>query len=322
MAWIYRPNIFAGSGDGRQIVWNLKEMLKDAGWTVIESATGSAYSAGDILDAPGDFGTRSWFRVQMPEHRGQKREFVFQKGSSDRSWRVKYSKAAGFTDGSAGSNETPSAIDEMMALGGGTDNSPTTDNIFMSQGLWSQMGAQNSAPYGFWAGTYRADNRNMAGGFLFDPLRTGSFPDADDDPYVCYFPNGSNSNIVLSFAAPAAAAAAEGGISNVSGLSGVRAWMGASPASIAGASFAQYASGVRDSFQGYGTNPYSGEDVFLPVIYMRSQALAAPNGVKGISSVLQINSALRQPGDTTTDLSKIQLGNCVLDWDGATIPEV
>lgn len=109
-----------------QLVFDWKELLKTAGWALTSSGDGiSLYSAvGDILTTgaagAGGFGNaRSWFRVSKLG-----REFTVQHGGALQLYRVKHSPAAGFVGGSPDFQTTPSATDEAVPFGSGTDAAP------------------------------------------------------------------------------------------------------------------------------------------------------------------------------------------------------
>lgn len=94
-------------------VFDLKTLLKTAGWTVPQSSDGLTYNgSGDQIShggagANGMDNASAWFVVQMP---GSSRSFCLQRYNSSgygSYWRVKYSKAAGFTGGTPGVTQTP-----------------------------------------------------------------------------------------------------------------------------------------------------------------------------------------------------------------------
>ena len=65
--------------------------------------------------------TSAWFRISNPDGV----EYVCQRGINNLQWRVKVSPTVGFTGGSPGATQVPSATDEGIVLGGGTDASPS-----------------------------------------------------------------------------------------------------------------------------------------------------------------------------------------------------
>lgn len=142
-----------------RIEYEAKEFLKANGFTVLASGDGlSAYSSsGDIITASGSGANgmnnaRAWYRIQSPEGYEWIRQITSVTGDPD--LRVKFSLADGFTGGSGSADTTPTATDEELELGGGTDASPTGQNGAypnISSGIRRILGCiDNSDPYGFW----------------------------------------------------------------------------------------------------------------------------------------------------------------------------
>lgn len=312
MANIFSTNL---TGTGAAMIFALKTLLKTAGWTVRSSGDATTYNAsGDqITHAGGGAGgmanTRAWFVVRMP---GTTRELCFQRTTNNTLWRVKYSKADGFTGGSPSANTVPSAADEQVIHGSGSDASSTGAALFATDSTYyTQIMAQDAAPYGFWLGSYLASTRAVATALFLDPLAADSYPNGDGDPYVLRTSQG---------AAAWLSGQNQGSLSNM--INGPVAWIndsgfGAMPAC---APVNWSSTTLRVLSAGSGANAISNEDVFLPVIYGRSSSDTPPNGIKGVSSLLRWNSNSRTSGDTTADLAYIQMGHVVLPWDGATIP--
>ena len=113
-----------------------------ANWTVRTGSTGSVYSvAGDPISSLGQLGAGAWwvqsghgFADSGAVHR---RELCWQVNGSGQV-RAKYSPRAGFTGGSPSATQVPSATDERVFLGGGTDASPTYVTLWPSSGAWAQ----------------------------------------------------------------------------------------------------------------------------------------------------------------------------------------
>lgn len=108
--------------------FEIKELLKSAGWIVKSSSDGTTVdSSGDSLTSSdavaGGLGNAlSWFRIQIP---GGEFELTFQftnTQSSNNHYRVKASETPFTTGGTA--TETPSSTDEQVIKGGGTDAAP------------------------------------------------------------------------------------------------------------------------------------------------------------------------------------------------------
>jgi len=120
---------------GAAAIFSLKQLLVSAGWVVKSSSNGTTYnSTGDQITLSTSLAaTNAWFRIQDP---GTQREFTFQRTTTNLLWRVKFSESAKFTGGTPGITQTPSATDEGVILGSGTDAAPTgvalfnTDNTY------------------------------------------------------------------------------------------------------------------------------------------------------------------------------------------------
>lgn len=326
MANLFKTNL---TGTGSLMIYELKELLKLAGWTVTQSGDATTYDDdGDVITGPGGgaggmANTRAWFVARMP---GTTRELCFQRGTTDLLWRIKYSWNAGFSGGSPSADTVPSASDEEVLHGSGTDSSPTGAALFHTDSqYYTQIMAQDSGRYGFWLASYDTSRISQTA-ILLDPMAEGSFPDADADPYAMYVAlDTSGSSLSQVWAQSSSNNTTAPYLSNSAGR-GPKAWMrpGLSRAGFVGIGacyFEYYAGGSsRSSTVSYATNATSGEDVFLPVVYARAAAETPPNGVKGVSSLMRINSNRRNNADTTADLAYIQMGHVVLPWDGATVP--
>lgn len=203
MAFIYNVN-------QRQItngtmIYQIILTLVNAGWTVLGSGdgTGGNYSAGGNTFtsggrvAHGTYNVGSWFRIQAPANpvTGQKREFCLQQGSSttQASYRIKYSAnvtgSGGFTGGSPSATRVPSATDEQVLVGGGSDASPTyvvgtaVDYLFASH-MVADAGAIDHA---FYILTTQETSTGATGFQLaLDTMLPGTYAPQDPDPAVVY----------------------------------------------------------------------------------------------------------------------------------------
>jgi hypothetical protein len=221
MAVVFDVHLLPASG--AQAMYLLKEFLKARGWTVLSSADGLSYSsnsdiitgfsvAGSVVGSLGN--TRAWIRLQSPTGG---RQIVFQNISTAAlSWRVKYSKAAGFIGGSPAATVTPSAADEIFWYGSGIDSSPSGTSIFAAAGSLNRVSlwADDAAPWGFGLVGWTSGGVINAG-FAFECGETGSYPTADTDPNLFiqgntsqqfglvanYAVNGNNGMALASFGA-------------------------------------------------------------------------------------------------------------------------
>lgn len=183
MAFQFDVNQLPGSGAAA--LYQLKETLKAAGWTVMASGDGLAlYGAASDVIASGAAGAggmnnvKAWFRIRMP---GSTREFTFQRGTNATDLRLKYS-VDGFTGGAPSAVQCPSAADEQIALAGGTDAAPTGTNFCGTINRVSCW-ADNAAPYGWGIHGWSAAGATTFA-LVLDAMAAGSYPATDIDPYV------------------------------------------------------------------------------------------------------------------------------------------
>ena len=193
--------------------------------------------------------------------------------------------------------------------------------VFGTDGTYRlKIMVQNTAPYGWWLWTHPTGGGAGSGMLYMDPMKAGSFPAEDVDPYVFGFNNANSA-----YAYFASVIAAEGtppgtgycGGYLAKGLAG-EAWVnipGSFPSNSGNRPF--YGGGVA-------TNAHNGKDESFALQYIRSAALAAPNGCKGVSSLFRWVGGSRSNGETmnkTTAKDKIVMGHVLADWDG-TDPEL
>lgn len=124
-----QSNTFTTAGS---VFYALVAVLMSAGWTKVSDSDGTTYSAGGTQITGGGSGangfnnTRAWARMQDPAGR---REITLQVVSAatinSATVRIKMSESSKFTGGSPAATVTPSAVDEQILAGAGTDASPT-----------------------------------------------------------------------------------------------------------------------------------------------------------------------------------------------------
>lgn len=301
---------------GAETVFKLKTLMKSVGWTVKASSDASTYnSTGDQITTStsgtgGMANNRAWFRIQSPDGI---REFTIQRNNSgnNTTWRVKYSALAKFTGGSPGTTQTPSATDENILLGGGTDAAPSYGTWFATDNTYRlHMAANSSDGYGIWLAALkplggRTSNGITTGAFMFDPLKSGSYPVEDVEPYVIYLPTSS------------------GWAGSIT--TGINAYL---KKGLAGEGFVfmpwlKILVGSNDAFTGgISSNVHDGLDYSIDVLYGRQSSLSAPVGFKGTSSILKWNPNPRYiPSLLTINSSKdrICIGDFNLPWNGTDI---
>lgn len=189
-------------------IFVLKSVLKSAGWQVV--AWGSGSSTGTYSDPFDNYFKLAtdlcWFIVKQPT---TSRSLCFQKSGTsnegsianfyNRNYRIKYSPTGFSITGTLSPTATPASItfnQELIALGGGTDASPTfaaiiddNNNSSLSK-VFFHVYAQTVQPYGFYWLTHQGWKiRNF---MCLDPV-VQTDP-ADQDPYVFWSLAGDTSN--------------------------------------------------------------------------------------------------------------------------------
>jgi len=173
------------------------------------SGTGGVYSVcGSVFSAAAQLANPyAWFVLKSPGYVVSPapagglqyyRELCFQRGADNTQWRVKYSPRAGFTGGSPDPDTTPSATDEQVILGGGTDALPTFGTLLPTDGTYRMQINIYSEDIGFYLVTYPLGSAVPNACLMMDPLLPGSYPldvagnSLEQDPVVIYQATGSN----------------------------------------------------------------------------------------------------------------------------------
>lgn len=311
MAWIYNKTIGATQA---AILYNLKELLKSASWTVMSSGTGTggSYSAsGDVIThggtgAGGMMNDRAWFRIRNQDGR----EFTFQLLYATYPYygRAKYcGDGVGFIGGSPAANTTPFSPSELLIAASGTDASPgNIEALRRTADFRCIIGADTQAPYGFYAVMFSPGGATLYTTVLFDPLIGGS----DDDPCVIRWHNDTSGVCTYSQIESYAA--------GISGMRGGLARFGKSAsgsgASVSGSSFGYAGRGVTEQ----------GKDVEAQILWARGTSQSYPHGIKGYGTVMQWHMPRRSNGSTAsliTSRDRIIFDDVSFPWDG-TEPDV
>jgi hypothetical protein len=301
-------------------VFTLKTLLKVAGWTVTKSSDGTTYNSGGDQISSGSSGAngmdnaKAWFVIKMP---GVNRSFCLQRTSSvgantSYNWRIKYSASSGFSGGSPGILQTPSAADEKIMLGGGTDAAPswggffaqTTDGAFRYNAF-----ADDTAPYGFLAWNWT--NTTGANGHAFGLEPVADADASDTDPYIGHLNASTNSWT-------------KANISNNSNGQ-MFAWIGASFYSTLDTT--ALSGGATPEYTTWGSvavNAFSGKDELLPIMCFRN---AASPLYKGILSLTRgVVTAGRVAGDLFTVVNPgdyvVVSPTITLPWPTGTTPTI
>lgn len=284
-----------------------------AGATKVADSDGTTYSASGAQVTGGGSGTNglgntsAWVRLRLPDGR----ELTIQRGSNNTQWRVKYSKAAQFSGGTANATRTPSAADEALRFGGGTDASPTYSQWFPTDGTYLLYGGCDPVA-GWWFGTKITIGGAVGPGGWFDVLGTPSVSDAD--PSTFYIATQTNPFVVASIADREAV------ITN----SGVFSWMnfgGGSASYTPTPGLTVNDSGGVVWPLNAGTNPNTGKDQLRLIEYGRKTGTGTTGG-KGVSSFVAWLSAARSAGETftvSTAYDRIAFGVVSFPWKGTPV---
>lgn len=291
--------------------YRLKAALIARGWTVPSSSDGTTYnSSGDQISsgaagANGLGNANAWFRIKCPAT--GTREFVFQRVSAA-AWRIKYS-VAGFTAGSPSATRVPSATDEVVIIGGGTDAAPTGGtwgSVDATAQKWNVITGDASEGYSFTVHSHAPGTFTMTMALTFDYMEQANASDLD--PYVILSGTAAFAYSYSGMQTGDPAANGNGGRFwykyDVAGVT--RVWVGTTTTNA----------GPAIASASLGPNPFNGKDEIVPVIYWRS--LAPTQGFKGISRIFKQCTVFRAAGDgfslnSTRDLV------CVIAISGASM---
>jgi hypothetical protein len=325
LAYQYTKNLTPASPPIAML--NIKTALKAAGWTVLKSSDGLTFNAtGDQIThggagAGGMLNSKAWFVIQQPAAVfGGQRQLSFQLlGVTTSVWanfRIKYSYNAGFVTGSPAILVTPSASDELLLMGSGTDAAPGTSGaICTGQSSYGTTAPQrqhvvcnNASPYEFYSFSHLQGGGMASMAICCDPMLAGSFDAADVDPYIWYF-DGDVSPFTF------AANSVRGSFKR--GLTGAL-WSTFYPIN--------YITNSANFAGNYGVNAYSLKDVLLPIFFGRGNADTTAVGIKGQSSLFKWCSNARPTGDTLSILTPsdaicamgVSPFSVALPWDGTT----
>ena len=307
------------------IIFDLKTALKLKQWSVLSSSDGTTYnSTGDQITtattgAGGMNNTNAWFRIQAPPIGGVTRELCIQRTTVN-NYRLKYSYSAGFTGGTPGATRVPSATDEGVFFGSGTDAAPTGALLFRttSNAYIMSLGDITDG-YCFFVGslrTFQSQVPDLQGCLFFDKISDNSISVGDVDGYLCYAHSGTNQSVQNetefgnTTASPAAAFT----------------WFkkGLIGEGYVSAFMFQYTGFSNLSINSdLGTNSITNKEDLLPLLYGRTLSCAAPNGYKGYSHMLKFLSSNRRNLDVLDvdgGVSNfITYGKLAVPWDGSTV---
>lgn len=306
--------------DGNWIL-KLKETLVSCGWILKGSgdgtsnfsniATNDGSSATDHITSTTIANTnRAWFRLRSPAivADGFFRELVFQyapTGTAKVNLRIKYSLCpsnVGFEGGSPSATQVPTATDQTVVVGTGTDASPTGDRIaYPNNYALLNIVCEQVSPFSFYV--YGYDQGSLAKPFTFayEALKANTYPISDADPYVFVV------TVFNDFSTEAGSV-----------VRGLFHYLGSKV-------MMNFTSAIAPAT---GVNNANNYDDLIPVSYYRLESDPAPNGFKGYARNILATTALniRQTTDTysvNVTRDRILIKNSfssIYPWEPGVIP--
>jgi hypothetical protein len=325
MAYAFTSNTTPATGS--LAMYSLIALLIAQGWLKKADADGTTYSATGVQVTGGGTGahglgnTNAWVRLQSPGGAGTT-ELIIQRGTSDSGYRIKISAAAGFTGGSPSGTQAPSATDEFILYGGGTDAAPSYGTIFPTTNNTYRFscGADSAAPYTFWSGSWIIGGANTTGLFLMDSFTNGP----PGDIYKNHFIVANSSTAGAYNGAIAATTSAPTSGQNITTNPKTGAITSADYQPYPGLGLTDMAANngvVPAGYGGLASDPITSKDDNFPIVCARRVALTPPSGYKGILSMCQWISVPRNKAGETQDISgtrdRIIFDQISLPWDGS-----
>jgi len=314
MAFLYDMNN-ASVLTSAEVIFALKELLKLAGWDVPNSGDSLSYfSASDGITGAGSGAgglnnSTAWFRIRAPASMTPRREFVFQRGTTERAWWIQVSAEDGFITGAPSATVAPTAGDDENLHG----TAATGTTLFAAFSSYKyHMAADNAAPFTWYCESALNGTGALDAILLFDTMVAGSFNALDQDPAVYYVSNGSTAL----------------DSTTLGGSAGPKGWY---QKDLAGDVFVAMPTAVYTSStlgqsipENTGTNPYDSDDNHFPIPYVRPSGAISQIGWKGFGSMMRWAGVNRANMDTLSDggtRTKVIIGMVVLPWDGS-VPSV
>lgn len=290
---------------GGESLYNLKEMLKSAGWTVNGWSDGTNYlnnSAGVDGVTSGSSGSGgfnnngAWIRLTAPSNI----ELCIQRSATGEAFAyIVYSASAGFVSAGASATTAPNAADGVAIVNG---------QFFDSGGsYYMQGGADDSNGYGFWMACYNF-SQQIRVGFVMEPLLYTDPNDVAPGKQNLFYATG-----------PSGDAYSYSHLSNQNGY--CASYLGDNYWTIVPGNV--YRNEMGTVFPGSASsNPYSNTDDRIPIVYAKTNASGYPYGYKGQSRFMMWEGNTRSCADTKQNKTRIVFGNISLPWDGSTTPNI
>lgn len=321
VAWDLNNGVLAANV-GSTSMYLLKETMKTAGWKVNGSCDGSNFAASvakpigagtaDHIGSAAEFMTnQSWLVMEGP----QGRQFLFgHKGTtSDTSWTIAYSVAAGYSGGNA--TTYPTAIDAVNVMG--VAGTATTTATFLGNNSYVHLMASDSTD-SFFCIPATVGTASVYGGLFCDILTQTVTGDLDTAVVGSFYSSGNE-------------AFTASGIYSYRNCRGFFYNSGSSSYTFQEVSLATMNFGnfvvLPYSGQGLGLNPHDLHTDEVPALWCRDSSRGAPYGYKGISTLFRYCGGNIAPGDTLDSdgpYSRAVFGQyrTSVVWDGWTAPLV
>lgn len=301
-------NESASVNGGAEVMFNLKELLKLAGWTVLSSSDGTTFNgSGDEITVPGSgsggmANNSAWYRITDP---AALRELVVQRGTANRSWEVWISSLDKFVAASGDATNIPQAADEQQIVG--TAGAPDTTFFDVDNTYGHHLRAQDASPYE-WFGFCTDAVGFVDVGMMFDPLEEAE--SGDTDP-IAYFFNGDVSTSPWVLARFGSVSTSPQGWYKMNSAS--EAFVRILPATLDGASGQLFPGNA-------GLTPLASEHPTARILFARETAQATQIGIKGYSTLARwkgnssLNGQANTVGPSAGVIDGVCLGDCILPW--------
>jgi len=310
----YGFGINLSPANGSIAMWNIINTLISNGWVKLADSDGTTFSISGSQVTGGGSGTNglgnqyAYVRLRGPDGN---RELIIQRTfTTNVYWRIKYSYLAGFTT-IPGTPETvtPSATDEYLLFGSGSDASPGNVILLPSDGTYTQYIVVDTVTGAFAALCLGSGTGDVISWFVTDVLAPSTYPNTDVDPVVFVinaYSGGTNwaTGTYINNESAGPFTVLKRGLTG-EGIARTPALLYSLPTGIA-------------IPNGIGTNPYTDNDLEFPIIYAKHSGLSNPHGYKGISSLMKFTGVSRSAGDTYNTKSKVIFGDIVFPFDGSS----
>jgi hypothetical protein len=297
MAYTFNVNNASASDAANIKKWG--DAVTTAGWTITASGVGNT-AGGGAQDFPAAAPYFEWnLSWIVLKHPTQAWYFCLQRvqGNGVSTFRIKHSKI-GFSGGSPSATQVPSATDEVVMLGAGTDASPTGGTLLPATGRANMVTGGSSESYAWIFFGNAAGASGLTWVFYFDPMVASTYPSEDTEPFVTYrAASATNIFLVSAFQNDANI---KGWVPNSQTL--VSVWR-----SIVACQYvAAHSSNLVCIPGNIGQDQITGNDLLFPVPYARQgdfSAIPGPPCWKGFSTLLSWVGGNRNFGDTITTSS-------------------